>query len=783
MNSQSFASPPTPPYSPSSTSAFDPFHRALGAARPAASPAPTEKLPSPTSPSPSPNGVFQRKFKQPSSPAENIAPAHHATGTRQADWAGGWPLAAKLGDNELTKVSPSPSSHSFPPAPRHSTIPDRLSGFHGFKPPSHPFTGEADAPTDAHSPRRESPIAGQASFQPTNIPSGLPPRFLKARERSSAESLTINTFSSANAQQKCSSPSSNQATAGVGARPSSTRDSLFFETSLPSNFSTLSPPCNDINTSPSQGWHKSGSLQRPLSYFDRPLSPPSFQASPTSPPSSSHGGRYAEVYSFSSLEPWSRVGTSNHSPGASARIHRKSLQSSNSERINATIKVQGQTDTVLDGALAPTLSRPFESSNWKTVFRSNSQSQFRRESARSLTLDQSTSLPLRPALSHCFSPISGGATPSDASILSSVSRYPPESLLSPRSSSSSLRMALLRDISRQDEEYARQLQASISAEDEKRFDDDRLVAELLQEELNAGVSISKSIKHDYNSNILDIETTLHGPRDFHADMLGLTESEYAESLQEAYRQEEISIAEDYGFALAQEMSDQWELEDSAVLRKENVEECTGCAEEFQAAFLIRPYGFRVALEAKRPNKCCQDIPTSIYHGLNATLVKKYNQMIAETTSTNPTYYLPPVKPSAIALGTIFSQTTSIAILAPLFGDTYHRAQRANSSEEFFKSKEAASAASYWGTSVVGSVIQSYGVAALINSTGTLSYKGSAYLGSLIFMASSAPSFLAQLFTEQRPFDTIAVSAVARLFETVGLSMLLTWWGTRTNPFD
>jgi hypothetical protein len=53
--------------------------------------------------------------------------------------------------------------------------------------------------------------------------------------------------------------------------------------------------------------------------------------------------------------------------------------------------------------------------------------------------------------------------------------------------------------------------------------------------------------------------------------------------------------------------------------------------------------------------------------------------------------------------------------------------------------EAASAAAAWGTSLVGSAIQSYGVGALINATGTLSYKGAAYLGGLIFMASSAPS--------------------------------------------
>jgi hypothetical protein len=101
--------------------------------------------------------------------------------------------------------------------------------------------------------------------------------------------------------------------------------------------------------------------------------------------------------------------------------------------------------------------------------------------------------------------------------------------------------------------------------------------------------------------------------------------------------------------------------------------------------------------------------------------------------------LPPVKPSAIALGTIFNHAASLAILGPVFGDTYHRAQAANSKEEFIKSRETASAAAAYGTSLVGSAIQSYGVGALINATGTLSYKGAAYLGSLIFMASSAPS--------------------------------------------
>lgn len=77
-------------------------------------------------------------------------------------------------------------------------------------------------------------------------------------------------------------------------------------------------------------------------------------------------------------------------------------------------------------------------------------------------------------------------------------------------------------------------------------------------------------------------------------------------------------------------------------------------------------------------------------------------------------------------------------MAPVFGDTYQRAKAANSKEEFIKSKEATGAAIAYGSSFVGAGLQSYGVAALINATGTLSYKGAAALGSLIFAATAAP---------------------------------------------
>lgn len=101
-----------------------------------------------------------------------------------------------------------------------------------------------------------------------------------------------------------------------------------------------------------------------------------------------------------------------------------------------------------------------------------------------------------------------------------------------------------------------------------------------------------------------------------------------------------------------------------------------------------------------------------------------------------------MKPSAIALGTVFNHGIELAVLGPVFGQTYQRAKQSNTKEEFIQSKEASSAAVAWGTSLVGSALQSYGVGALINATGTLSYRGAAYLGALIFAATSAPTVTA-----------------------------------------
>lgn len=43
--------------------------------------------------------------------------------------------------------------------------------------------------------------------------------------------------------------------------------------------------------------------------------------------------------------------------------------------------------------------------------------------------------------------------------------------------------------------------------------------------------------------------------------------------------------------------------------------------------------------------------------------------------------------------------------------------------------------------------------------------------------------VAQVITEKRPTEQVAIGALARMFETIGLSLVLNYWGVRTNPFD
>ncbi|KAK9236396.1 hypothetical protein V1525DRAFT_407213 [Lipomyces kononenkoae] len=143
-------------------------------------------------------------------------------------------------------------------------------------------------------------------------------------------------------------------------------------------------------------------------------------------------------------------------------------------------------------------------------------------------------------------------------------------------------------------------------------------------------------------------------------------------------------------------------------------------------------------------------------------------------------YFPPVSPSAIALGTAFSHGTSLLLSAPIFGSAYDRTKTIDTPEEFIKSKEAAGALAIWGSSLIGSAAKTYAVAALLQSTGTITQRGAIYLGGLLFAIGTVPGAFVNVFAEKRPLEYILVKIVSELLDTVGLAAVLNWWGTRPD---
>ncbi len=144
-------------------------------------------------------------------------------------------------------------------------------------------------------------------------------------------------------------------------------------------------------------------------------------------------------------------------------------------------------------------------------------------------------------------------------------------------------------------------------------------------------------------------------------------------------------------------------------------------------------------------------------------------------------YLPSIKPSALAIGALYTHASSFVVYGPLFGQIWHKAMQQDKSSEY-REREAGVAATTYVSSVAAAVVQSYAVGALITVTGTLSYKGAAYLGGLLFCVNAAPSAVHSVFVEKRPLEYVLVKAAANILETVGLSMVLVWWGPRTSPF-
>ena len=146
----------------------------------------------------------------------------------------------------------------------------------------------------------------------------------------------------------------------------------------------------------------------------------------------------------------------------------------------------------------------------------------------------------------------------------------------------------------------------------------------------------------------------------------------------------------------------------------------------------------------------------------------------------PVSYFPSIRPAALALGTVYEHVTSALVYGPLFGSTWERVMNADKNSEFWKTKDAQSAAAIYGSSLVSSGFQTYCVSALLQLTGTVSYKGSAYLGLIIFGATSVPGIISSTFTEKRPLEYVAIKSVTALLQTVGLGVVLTAFGHRRD---
>ncbi|KAI5291811.1 hypothetical protein KEM54_006388 [Ascosphaera aggregata] len=144
-------------------------------------------------------------------------------------------------------------------------------------------------------------------------------------------------------------------------------------------------------------------------------------------------------------------------------------------------------------------------------------------------------------------------------------------------------------------------------------------------------------------------------------------------------------------------------------------------------------------------------------------------------------HFPIIRPSAIVLGIMFNEMTSLSEFCPLIRETKRRASSASSREDFLKSREASSALNAAGSTLCGSALKAYAVAALLDATRTICYKGAVYIGTMVFVASSGPAIISQIFVEKKPVKTVMASEGVRAAETIGLSLIMTWWGTRTSP--
>ncbi|EEB09421.1 DUF1761 family protein [Schizosaccharomyces japonicus yFS275] len=141
-------------------------------------------------------------------------------------------------------------------------------------------------------------------------------------------------------------------------------------------------------------------------------------------------------------------------------------------------------------------------------------------------------------------------------------------------------------------------------------------------------------------------------------------------------------------------------------------------------------------------------------------------------------YFPYVRPSAILLGSAFNYAADFMVYGPLMGNTWAKVMRNEEEFECCKGSLKKQATCSFLSKSVGTLIQAYSIGALLQLTGTVSYKGAFYLGLYVYGATAVHDMVDFLFLEKRSMAYAAIKSIAAFIKTVGLPVLLLGYGVR-----
>lgn len=143
--------------------------------------------------------------------------------------------------------------------------------------------------------------------------------------------------------------------------------------------------------------------------------------------------------------------------------------------------------------------------------------------------------------------------------------------------------------------------------------------------------------------------------------------------------------------------------------------------------------------------------------------------------------LPTICPWTLAVGAGYTHATHFIVGRPALGALYHKARAATTPADVLKSEEAATAAVRGSSSVLVSLLQTYGTASLLKLAGSTNYKGASIIGTLLFAATAAPQLVSSILLQKKTLDVVLSEVAVQLLDTVGLALMIQWYRNRAGP--